>query len=242
MADEEAAAKWALKDALIAIPFLASALALTWEVGYFARIKGGAFGLFSVAEHLTFALKALPIALAVTVMGVGGLAAKSLMKSPGLQGARKIDGILNRYSSLLSWVCFAAGGLSAIWYLSARADSLLIPMLILGLGTAPYLSVIMVPTGLLRHPLIVCVGVVGAFFAALGIGSESARIQIQSSLPLNSIKTGEKGKDIETEIKVRILRTGDRGVLYFDPATQTFGLLPWDYVRRVDWAISTGTK
>jgi hypothetical protein len=30
---------WQIKEALIVIPFLASALALTWEIGFFARIR-----------------------------------------------------------------------------------------------------------------------------------------------------------------------------------------------------------
>jgi hypothetical protein len=92
MTEEEAVAKWSLKDALIVIPFLASALALTWEVGYFTRIKGGAFGLFSIAEHLTFALQALPIALAVTTAGAIGLVVRP-------QPARRLQSALDRYRS-----------------------------------------------------------------------------------------------------------------------------------------------
>jgi hypothetical protein len=239
MAEEEAIAEWSLKDALIVIPFLASALALAWEVGYFVRIGGGAFGLFSIVEHLTFALQALPIALIVTVPSVVGLAGVNLWKSLAIRGSRatrKIDN-LNRYG-VLDLLAVGAG-LFAVWYLAG--DLLLI--LILILGFVPYLLILNAPSWLLTHPLIVCAGVLTAFFGALTVGSVSARSSIQSSLPLNSIKAGEKGKDIETEIKVRILRTGERGVLYFDPATQTFGLLPWDYVRRIDWAISPfGTK
>jgi len=43
---EPSAEKWALKDGLIAIPFIASALALTWEVGFFLRIKGRGIWIF----------------------------------------------------------------------------------------------------------------------------------------------------------------------------------------------------
>ena len=237
MADEETVVNWSLKDALIAIPFLASALALTWEVGYFGRISGGAFGLFSIAEHLTFALQALPIALVVAMPAVAGLAIVNLWKPLALRSrtARKIDS-LNRFGVLDLLAIGTA--LFAAWYLNA--DLLLILTLIL--GYVPYLLILNAPSWLLRHPLLVYAGVLTAFYGALTVGSVSAQTEIQSSRPLNSIKTGEKGKDIETEIKVRILRTGDRGVLYFDPATRTFDLLPWDYVRRVDWAISTETK
>jgi hypothetical protein len=70
--------QWSLKDGLVAIPILASALALTWEVGYFSRIAGGSFGLFSLAEHITFAIQALPFALTLTTMFVAVVLVKNL--------------------------------------------------------------------------------------------------------------------------------------------------------------------
>jgi len=69
-----------MKDVLIAIPFFASALALTWEVGFFSVIKGGSFGIFSIAEHITFALQALPIALFLSTAFVGGSVQHSLLE------------------------------------------------------------------------------------------------------------------------------------------------------------------
>jgi hypothetical protein len=109
---------------------------------------------------------------------------------------------------------------------------------LIAVGLVPYWFVTVAPRRLLMNPVILYIGVLGGFFVALGMGTVSARQQILSSLPLNSIKIGERGKDTETEMKVRMLRTGERGVLYFDPVAQTFGLLPWDNVKRVDWAIS----
>ena len=35
------ASDWTIKDALIAVPFFASGLALTWEVAFFQVIRGG---------------------------------------------------------------------------------------------------------------------------------------------------------------------------------------------------------
>src|SRR5260370_28217156 len=72
MSEEEKTPSWSFKDGLVIIPFFASGLALTWEVGFFLRIKGGAFGLFSVSEHITFALQALPAALALAALIIVG--------------------------------------------------------------------------------------------------------------------------------------------------------------------------
>jgi hypothetical protein len=244
MADDEAVAKWSLKDALIVIPFLASALALTWEVGYFVAIRGSAFGLFSIAEHLTFALEALPIALAMSMTGVLLLVDDRISKyvvvsaQPTLKLERKLQSI--RASVGFKTVFYPLSIVGAlwfvIWYFALRLDFILI---MLGIGALlPYAVVTFVPRQLLLNPMILCGGILVVFIVAAGLGFNSARNQILSGLPLNKIKVGEKGKDTETEISVRIMRTGERGVLYFDPVAQTFGLLPWDHVKRVDWAIS----
>jgi hypothetical protein len=83
MADEAKTNNWTLKDGLVVVPFLASGLAMTWEVGFFLRIKGGAFGLFSVAEHVTFALQALPVALALTSLIIVGSSYNNILNVYG---------------------------------------------------------------------------------------------------------------------------------------------------------------
>lgn len=230
MAEAEPAANWSLKDALIAIPFAASALALTWEIGYFVPIKGAAFGLFSIAEHLTFALQALPIALMVASAALLGLVFNNRSRPRPVQ-----ERVLFRILTILPFL-LAAGVTIAVWYFFATSDFALIFLSLV--STFPYAVLSVAPRRLLINPMFVYSGILMMFFAAIAIGGATARLQIRSSAPLNSIKFGEKGKDVETEMMVRVLRTGERGVLYFDPTTQGFGLLPWDYVKRVGWANS----
>ena len=241
MADEQAAANWSLKDALIAVPFLASALAVTWEVGYFVRIRGGAFGLFNIAEHLTFALQALPIALAVTGLFLTTLVRGSVtfrpVRFPRVKA--KLQTLLQTYGGRLGLRLVALlviALLVAGLYFSILNLILVVAMVTGALG---YLLSMYAPRQLLTNPLMIYGSICWAFFAALSIGFDTARNQIGSSLPLNTIKINEKGKGTETEINVRILRTGERGILYYDPATRGFALLPWDGVKRIDWALSS---
>jgi hypothetical protein len=72
---------------------------------------------------------------------------------------------------------------------------------------------------------------------AFGFGIDAARFELWIELPLNKITIGEKGKDAETDVTAQIIRSGERGVLYFDPKGQ-FGLVPWDSIKRIDWARS----
>src|SRR4051812_36996300 len=50
------------KEYLVAIPILGTGSALTFDVGYFYGIDINFFTIFSLPEHLVFALEAAPLA------------------------------------------------------------------------------------------------------------------------------------------------------------------------------------
>jgi hypothetical protein len=52
-----------LKDWLIIVPAAGSAIAVIYEIGSFLPLGGAAFGLFSLSDHLLWALQALPVAM-----------------------------------------------------------------------------------------------------------------------------------------------------------------------------------
>lgn len=56
------------KDFVVVAPLCGSLLAIAWEIGSFEPIGIGAFGNFTLAEHLAFALPALPVAFASSLM------------------------------------------------------------------------------------------------------------------------------------------------------------------------------
>jgi hypothetical protein len=62
----------AIKDYFVFVPFVLSAGAVTFDLGYFYGIDIKFFTLFTLSEHLLFALEALPsvfvIALTVTAI------------------------------------------------------------------------------------------------------------------------------------------------------------------------------
>jgi hypothetical protein len=218
---------WQLKEALVVIPFLASALALTWEVGFFLRIKGGAFGLFTISEHITFSLQALPIALMMASAAVGMMFQIDLMN-------RFIRH--SRYENLML--------VSAIVVLIALNVYLFIyspSVAILAMDALGLASVLAIKLSrfLFKKPIVISVlGLFSLFVVTFALGIDSARNELKSKRPLNKIELGEKDKLAPREVHVRILRTGERGVLCYDPATQQFSLLPWDNVRKIEWAIS----
>jgi len=81
-------------------------------------------------------------------------------------------------------------------------------------------------------------GLTIGFGMAFGFGIDAARFELWIELPLNKITIGEKGKDAETDVTAQIIRSGERGVLYYDPKLGQFGLVPWDSIKRIAWARS----
>lgn len=235
---ESSSEPWPVKDGLIAIPFLASALALTWEVGFFLRIKGGAFGMFSVSEHVTFALQALPLAFFAASVLIGAALQNDLMDrhlKPRIESLSKPDrkklanGIL-----LVGMVASIAANIYQFYY---PFEATLLALTVFGQGffTAIYLA----PDLMLRSAILGFVGLIGVFTLTFAAGVDSARSEISSLRPLNKIIVIEKGQDIKLDLNVRIMRTGERGVLYFDPVAQQFALIPWESIKRIDWLISS---
>jgi hypothetical protein len=240
--DESVTAKsksepWSVKDGLIAIPFLASALALTWEVGFFIRIKGGAFGIFSISEHVTFALQALPVAFFAATIIIAGALQKDLMDrhlKPRFLSLSKPN--RQRLVSGLSYFGIVFFASAAVYQLFYAVDAVLLVITVFALAT--HIAIVLSPNLIRRSTVLGFVSLVGAFAFTFAAGIDTARNEISSLRPLNKITVVEKGQDTKTELNVRIMRTGERGVLYFDPIARQFALLPWENIRRIDWSIS----
>jgi di/tricarboxylate transporter len=176
---------WQIKEGLIIVPFLASALALTWEVGFFLRIKGSAFGLFTLSEHLTFALQALPLALLAAIGVVGGAVQSSLMdRFISRDWLRGSGGRL-----VLAVVSLMMVGVAVHTYFYSRS-ALLIAMALFALALAAVGT--LAPILKQRRFLFLLMVVVGLFSCTFCVGIDSARNELRSARPLNRIKVGEK--------------------------------------------------
>jgi len=64
--------EWSSKDLLGFAPVIATSFAFAFNVGYFLAIDIAWFSLFSLSEHMVFALRALPIGIAASFIFVFG--------------------------------------------------------------------------------------------------------------------------------------------------------------------------
>jgi hypothetical protein len=174
--------QWSLRDGLVLVPFLASALALTWEVGYFLKIGGGSFGLFTLSEHITFAIQALPFALGITTLAV-------------------ILFAMSRSAGSLFFIGAVTGAFMVLNFATAP-DRLDVGEIVLSIITViPFTMILLLRRRRIAPMIALCVGLAAVFLLAYGYGVQTARLQIISTRSLSVIKVGEKGKDAATEIK-----------------------------------------
>jgi hypothetical protein len=84
---------WQFKDSAVAVPLLASSLAITWQVGRFAPTGG--FENFSLSDHLVAAMAALPTAFAMaTFLGFSILLLSATGKTTANETGRPMVGAL----------------------------------------------------------------------------------------------------------------------------------------------------
>jgi hypothetical protein len=55
------------KELLVVVPVIGSSLAITHDVGFFYGLDIGYFTFFSIAEHVVFALQAIPFVLVMCI-------------------------------------------------------------------------------------------------------------------------------------------------------------------------------
>ena len=207
---------WVLKDAMVAIPFLASGLALTWEVGFFLRIKGSAFGLFSITEHITFALQALPFAMVAAAIFVGCAVyyeVFSITVGPNLRRMpiEKINALNRRWLAavvIVSIIC-AVGSR----FMPFKSITILVTCAIYA---SIYALVVLTPTVLNRRMTTTIAMLLSMFIFTFAVGVDIAQNELESDRPLNVIETGRgyfSVRIFELETKASFISIQRRKVL-----------------------------
>jgi hypothetical protein len=226
------ASNFATKDALVALPFVGSAVATSWEVGTFIPISGiggGTFGLFSLSEHLLFAMKALPIGLvfAALLPIIFTAASKPLRRRPRLPG--RADGRSTRIGIRVGVTIFAFVGTGiAAWGIYERSSLILVVSFAVLALTATFA---LYPPAIVLWPKQLFVAVAAFAMAtamAVGIDHTRAILNFPGRHNVHAV-INDTGKDIV------VLRTGERGLLIYEADTRRFAFAKWDAVKGFDW-------
>jgi len=215
------------KDAAIFFPIVGSAIAMCWELGSFLPIGGHSFEQFSLTEHILFALPALPPALFFALGCITGILWKITDEKALKRTAAGVGSFSWRIQTPI-YLCIAI-----IFFCAFYLD-----YIALAVGALILLAVDSLVT--FRKPppdealsfmvVLLVLGTLGAGMAlAYTLGADVTRHTLNSIDGLSRIT-------LDHEIKtVRVIRTGDRGTLIYEPKPQTFVFLAKDAVKEIDW-------
>jgi hypothetical protein len=218
------------KEVFVALPFVGSAIAMSWEVGSFIPISGvggRAFGLFSLSEHLLFAIEALPMALVVAALLPVLIAGVS--SSTPKRRSHRVDGRSTRIGLRIAFAILAFFGMAvgALGIYERISMLLVLSGTILSLTTAFALY----PPAMFLLPKQLFVAAVGfAMATAMALGVDQTRGLL--NLPeFHTVRIVVN--DVAKEAV--LLRTGERGLLIYEPNSRRFAFTKWDAVKGVDW-------
>jgi hypothetical protein len=217
MENSDSDSDFSAREALLVIPLTATALALSWEVGSFIPVGGAAFSYFSIAEHIAFAAPALPFALLIATAVVAG----------HLLGSATADKILaTRVRFMIRPVLFVLCGAAValgVYRKSAALVTLGVIFLLVGcaiLLARSHLKRIGISTGLVSFALL--------FSVSLGV--DYTRDRLNSASPeLSSIQM------TDGVVSAVVIRSGERGLLYYDPSSKKIVFKKWELVKAIDW-------
>jgi hypothetical protein len=209
-----------IKDYFVFVPFVLSAGAVTFDLGYFYGIDVKFFTLFSLSEHLLFALEALPsvfvIALAVMAIVFVVAAVRKIWQSTG----RGVVG------NLLAKIWADKRLLMFVGLISVSVATLFLPewlglLLIVLAGLVMYLVLLRslsFALALLAITIQFPIFLLGFYSAVRFLENSHIEHQLQMQ--------GELAQG-------KIIRSGDRGLLFFDVSNHQIRFIKWDNVIEV---------
>jgi hypothetical protein len=205
------------KELFVVIPLVGSAIAISYDVGYFYAVDINFFTIFSIAEHIVFALEATPLALLLAVSVV-------MFFKTGIN--ERLEQAGARHAATGAW-----------WPTIALAMLVLVLIVLLyvgWIGTSVLAGIVGGGVSIwlkstpqekwMMFSAAGCTVIVISFAAGFDMGMRYLRF----GPPRHSIQT-----DASESLSVKIIRTGERGVLYFEPKSKEVGFIKWASIKKI---------
>jgi hypothetical protein len=217
------------KDLVVFVTFLSSALALVYDSGFFWGLDLAYFTFFTLAEHLLFALEAIPITLMAVALALllhGRITSSHLLEkqrlAEGVVDARPMPEWWRRVLMAVIFVIFfgiAYGGFRERQFAGALVFAMAPVITYLAIYSPAFAQrVVWVPS--ISFCLILFTFVYGVEIG----GSYATTTWVTHSI---SLKT-DSGC-----LTARIVRSGAAGVLFIDQPTKQVSFIRWDDIKRI---------
>ena len=227
MSDSSAVDGW--KEWLIALPVLGSALAVTYDVGYFWGLNINFFTVFSISEHITFALQVIPLALFVSSFAfVAPMAMQHGRERGRALALAQLKSGKSRafYKDRANWFAgiWLLVMICIVWYWPDRSlNWVTLIAYLVGLGLTE-----LVPTYFIRWFVLIAFTTFVAFCAVFAAGFDTAN-GYRKSDKFSYTVTTEQGDNL----KAKVVRSGEHGLLFYEESTKHLVLLPWSKIKKV---------
>ncbi|QIP05752.1 hypothetical protein [Bradyrhizobium symbiodeficiens] len=222
-------------------PLLASSLAITYDVGFFVGVGIGYFSFFSLSEHLVFALQSLPFAIPPVAVLLIWVTTGWYGYQQGYNDAvasESVDRKSSKLGSLLKRVGMEARTPWALWLMDGMlclgafanlwvgqyAMAFMLSALAIYVLTAPGAH----KTLRNRLPVLMAICVVAALVLSFLIGLQRADSILKSKDASEMISVDDRS------IPARLIRGGDKGILFFSLESRKVRFLRWDSIKQIE--------
>ncbi|MET4237998.1 hypothetical protein [Bradyrhizobium sp. RT10b] len=231
-----------LKQVTIIGPLLASALAVTYDVGFFYGSDIGFFTFFSLAEHLVFALQAAPFALLVAggIIGwplgvlLGAQRGREIATAAIAAGPEELQRVVKKADKDIEWqrkarsiAASMALGI-AVFLLTERQFTGAIANLFAAASIAIFPNVVEIRDRPSVRTSVTIIIAMTTFLMAFSFGYDRAQAIVTSQSPTELISVGLMA------LPARLIRSGDKGVLFYSIETKKIRFLRWDSVKGIE--------
>lgn len=226
-----------LKELAVLVPLLGTAIAITYDVGFFWGLEINYFSFFSLTEHIVFAIEALPLALAVsfavTVQFVLASVFGQRHKETAERATSALDlpkqlewynkSIARTKRAMLVGGVFSLASLVVGWFVGVPLSVLALNfcLVLYALGFYFYSNILSSPFFIANY-----VGI-GSLLVTFAAGVDVQEWFVRRGKIVHAISLEN------SELTGRVVRAGERGVLFFNPGSREISFVRWDAVKRV---------
>ncbi|HQR10674.1 MAG TPA: hypothetical protein PLW68_05030 [Casimicrobiaceae bacterium] len=198
-----------IKNLATMVPVVGIVLAAQYDVGFFNAVDDSLFTLFSWSDHIVFALQAL-LAAVLLLSVVGWSLSKFTFNTP-----------LNQQPHFRLWILVVLFGLLAVGSAFAKGYDMMAYWILMSLVA---LSAIYLKVSLGGLLLTFSVSLV---VLAQSFGYNEAKRVLRG--PAEQLLVTS-----DSQLRGRVFRSGERGMLFFETSTRKMNFLRWDQVRRLE--------
>jgi len=218
------------------IPLLGAAVALTFDVGCFSAIDISFFTLFSLSEHIVFAIQALPIAIVLlfpfSIFIIFMLTPDKQYREPAkLHKGQRIALYIILALIVLSLISYVG---YALYIISRTNPEFFLIVLIILIASFGLFLIDKSRQSLFTTSM----AVISTLVISFVFGYEAGAVYMSDTYETNIFTTGLAPMIVKLKdgaaIRGRLIRSGERGALFYETASAQLHFILWEGISSIE--------